>query len=87
VDGPILEVAAAAEEMIARGATTWQKFTCAHCGSRQTMAEPNTFYLQGDCEECGKRTDIDQCGYLMVMTKDPGLAEKIIDLQREGGSL
>ena len=49
-----------------RGITVHQKFTCAHCGSRQTMVKPNTFSYSGQCEECGKLTDIKQCGFLAI---------------------
>lgn len=38
--------------------SVFQKFTCASCGSRQTMAMANAFYTTGECEACGAMTDI-----------------------------
>lgn len=37
------------------------KFTCIHCGSRQTFSEPNTIFADGVCEDCGQTTKI-TCG-------------------------
>lgn len=70
-DYPWDEVVEAAERLIKeKGATLHQKFTCEKCGSRQTMAVPNVFYVQGECEECGFVTDIRTkgCNYLMILT-------------------
>jgi hypothetical protein len=64
-DAPIADIAQRADMVIALGATTFQKFSCAHCGSRQTVDEPNTFFRQGECEECGHITDITICGFSM----------------------
>jgi hypothetical protein len=36
----------------------FQKFTCAGCGNRLTIEEPNTFYTSGKCDACGHITDI-----------------------------
>jgi hypothetical protein len=58
VDHPLLECAATAQDVIDHGGTVYQKFTCAGCGTRQTMPTPNTFYTSGKCEECGFVTDI-----------------------------
>lgn len=67
-DYPILTVAAEAREKIDRlGATVWQKWTCQHCGSRQTMEQENTFYRSGRCEECGQVTLIEKCNYMMYI--------------------
>lgn len=49
---------AQANETIAGGATVYQKFTCEHCGARQTMDAPNTFYMIGSCGECRHETDL-----------------------------
>ena len=53
---------------------TYQKFTCEKCGSRQTMEEPNTFYLEGACEECKHVTDIRKkgCGYMATFNMKGG---------------
>jgi hypothetical protein len=53
-----------AEQVIAQGGMIYQKFTCVHCGSRQTMATANRMYKQGDCEECSKRSNIKACGFM-----------------------
>lgn len=35
--------------------TWWIKFTCHHCGARQTSEQPNTLFTMGfTCEECGR---------------------------------
>jgi len=73
-DHPLNDVVRDANAKIADGATVHQKFTCEHCGSRQTMDAPNTFYRTGRCEECGKVTDIAArgCNFLAIF-KRPGL--------------
>ncbi len=67
-DLPFYDVAKEAQAWMAMGHTIHQKFTCAHCGTRQTMAEPNRFFMKGQCQACGKETDIEAqgCGYLLV---------------------
>lgn len=62
------EAAAAATNLIQQGATVYQKFTCANCGSRQTIATPNTFHKLGECEECNHITDIKAtgCNYVAI---------------------
>lgn len=68
-DIPLLEAAAKAYEVIDAGGTVWQKFTCTHCGARQTMDIPNLMYEHGTCEECGKDTCIHKrgCGLVIAM--------------------
>jgi len=63
---PIQECTKRAKELMKNGATVFVKFTCGYCGSRQTFGEPNIFYIEGICEECGKITKITHCG-LMAM--------------------
>jgi hypothetical protein len=47
------------DEAIANGATVHMKWTCVHCGARQTFVEPNSVYETGGrCEECNKVTDV-----------------------------
>lgn len=67
-DYPLHECVRVAGSLIESGATVHQKFTCRHCGSRQTMEEPNKFYTSGRCEECSEVTDIriSGCNYLLV---------------------
>ena len=67
-DYPIFECIEAAEDLIAKGADIYQKWTCQHCRSRQTMAVKNTFYKSGICEECKNVTVISACNYLVHMT-------------------
>lgn len=66
-DYPIEECADACEKIIATGGTIHQKYTCAKCGSRQAMEEPNKFFTTGTCGECGHVTDIAKqgCNYLV----------------------
>jgi hypothetical protein len=47
-----------------------QKWSCKHCGSRQSMAIPDTFFRSGQCEECGNVTIIDKCNYLAIIGDD-----------------
>ena len=49
------------------GVEIYQKWTCRHCGSRQTMAEKDTFFRSGRCEECNRVTIIQACNYLVKM--------------------
>jgi hypothetical protein len=51
-----------AEATIKGGATLYQKFTCDHCGARQTMDVPNVFYTEGQCEKCSHITDLQRRG-------------------------
>ncbi len=74
-DYPFDQVAADAEQLInEKGAVVFQKFTCASCGARQTMAEANKFFTSGKCEECGAVTDIKSrgCNFMMVMPIEKG---------------
>lgn len=70
-DYPFLEVVEAAGAHMARGHSVHQKFTCAGCGARQTMAQPNQFYTKGKCEECGRETDLVShgCNYVLVASR------------------
>jgi hypothetical protein len=56
-----------------------QKWTCKHCGARQTMEEPNEFFRQGKCEECRKITDITHCNYMLVMGKGADTYSNLTD--------
>lgn len=61
-DLPWDELLARADDAIAGGATVYQKFTCALCGTRQTMEAPNRFYTEGQCEACRHVTDLIKTG-------------------------
>ena len=69
-DYPMEKVVAQAEERInATGGNAYvqQKWTCKHCGARQTMEEKNKFFRSGKCEECRKVTVITKCNDLLVI--------------------
>lgn len=51
-----------------------QKWTCKHCGSRQTMGEKNIFYRSGRCEDCGQVTIISHCNYVAILGRGPDAA-------------
>lgn len=68
-DYPIQDCIDAVREKMESG--RWhvhQKFTCQHCGSRQTMPTPNKFYATGLCEECDSVTNIEErgCNYMLI---------------------
>ena len=72
-DYPIEECIKEVEKnLLPKGHTVHQKWTCKHCGARQTMEEPNTFHRTGRCGECGGVTFITKCNYLAVMTVRTG---------------
>jgi len=64
---PFDEAAVQAHQYVLDGLTIHQKFTCDGCGARQTMDEPNKFFVEGHCEECGHITNIREtgCNYLL----------------------
>lgn len=67
---PVEEVMEKADWLIKnKNAKIFFKFTCVHCGSRQTFDVPNTLYAEGKCEECGGITNIVEtgCNYLLVL--------------------
>ena len=68
-DYDFVDVAKAAAREILKGNTIHQKFTCEHCGARQTIEEKNKFFTKGLCEECRKITDIVKrgCNYLVII--------------------
>lgn len=47
-----------AERQIKNGAEIFFKWTCAHCGARETFEQKNTFYVEGECEECHQVTNL-----------------------------
>lgn len=68
-DHPFDEVVKTATDWIGRGGTVHQKFSCAKCGERLTVAEANVFFEAGSCDRCGWITDIRKsgCNYLLVV--------------------
>jgi hypothetical protein len=71
-DYPIEKCIRTAAPFIEAGCQVHQKFTCAKCGSRQTMEDQNVFHASGRCEECGHVTDIiaTGCSYLIKGPSD-----------------
>jgi predicted RNA-binding Zn-ribbon protein involved in translation (DUF1610 family) len=84
---PFDEAAVSASELIAAGALIFQKFTCGSCGNRLTMGEPNKFYTQGSCDQCGHVTDIREtgCNYLCVWPVAPITEEVLNDPSTRSG--
>ena len=67
-DFPFDSVVEQVSDAIQNGAVCFQKFTCSHCNSRQTMDVPNTLYKSGRCEECQKVTEIKNCNFLAIFS-------------------
>ena len=80
-DFPLLDCARLASERISDGGTVFQKWTCQHYGSRQTMPDANKFYLSGICEECGNTTNIEArgCNYVLVLGPSTEEVQKMIN--------
>ena len=70
-DFPFYEAVEQAEELIKKGVMVHQKFTCAGCGQRLTIEEPNRFYTTGTCDKCSHVTDIRArgCNYLLIASR------------------
>lgn len=70
MDRPFDESMLAAKAFFEEGHTVFQRFTCRGCGARQTMDEPNRFFVTGDCYECGTVTDLVKagCGYALLVS-------------------
>lgn len=66
-DFPFDKVTRKAAKIAALGGYTFQKFTCAGCGARLTMDEPNVFHETGSCDRCDVVTDIRKrgCNYMV----------------------
>jgi hypothetical protein len=70
INDPFRVAMAKADAAIAAGFTIYQKFTCAGCGQRLTIDEPNTFHAVGTCDRCPALTNIERtgCGFMAVST-------------------
>lgn len=75
---PWNEVITQAEKYMAEGFNIHQQWNCAHCGVKQTMDVANTFYMLGECEECGKQTNIRQDGhnYMLIASSSKLVGSK-----------
>jgi hypothetical protein len=51
-------------------ARAWFKFTCGHCGSRETAPTPNLLPLFGVCTVCQAETPIRGAGFALETRKD-----------------
>jgi hypothetical protein len=80
-DFPLEECLAKANEILKGTPNTriFQKFTCAGCGSRLTIAVPNEFHSSGTCDNCDAVTDIRKsgCNYLVIFPSDSTSAANI----------
>ena len=67
-DSPFEDVAEMAWNLVQRGGHVFQKFTCAECGLRQTVEEPDHMFVRGQCEKCRHVTDlqVQGCGFVYV---------------------
>jgi hypothetical protein len=66
-DLPFEEAYRRAKYWISQGCIIFQKFTCEKCGQRLTMEMPNVFYRAGSCDKCGHITQIDKCGFIVMV--------------------
>lgn len=48
------------------GWTVHFKYTCAHCGERCVLKDANILYERGECHVCGRETELDRVGFLLV---------------------
>jgi len=63
---PLTECLQVAQRAREDGFDIHQKWTCSHCGARQTMAMPNIFYTSGECEECKNTSQITECNFMAI---------------------
>ena len=69
-DRPRDEIMAMAERLLERSshnARVHFKYTCQHCHERCSFSEPNILYESGECHKCGKVTDIQEAGFMLVL--------------------
>lgn len=70
-DYPLEQLVAQADELIAEGATVYQKWTCDACGERVMSNEANIFHTEMHHEDCvvdpGHLTKTPTGNYLVIM--------------------
>jgi hypothetical protein len=68
-DFPFEDVVASAVAQMKKGHFVYQKFTCAGCGQRLTIDQPNIFFETGTCDKCPAVTNIKAqgCNFLVHM--------------------
>ena len=67
-----------AQEAVNHGqgyAQTFQQWKCVHCGEKNTMAEANTFFIAGCCDQCDHMTDLQEegCGFAIQISRQSRL--------------
>jgi ribosomal protein S27E len=68
-DLPRLELMADAARALEQNGPTAEvhfKYTCAGCGERMTLSEPNMLRESGECAACGHVTVIERGGFLII---------------------
>lgn len=70
MDKPYEELHVWLNQILDSGGTFWGKFTCGHCGARQTFEEPNVLFAAGKCEECEQTTLLNKWGVVVLLTKE-----------------
>jgi hypothetical protein len=75
----IARIVEAANRARKLGGTFYLKFTCLHCGSRQTIEEPNSFYPSGRCEECNGVSDFKSPAINLGLLFEAGTAMDVIN--------
>ena len=77
-DFPFDTVTQEAFKIVQLGGEVHQKFTCAGCGARLTMDEPNHFFELGTCDRCDAVTNIKAqgCNYMVLMNATTAAAAR-----------
>jgi hypothetical protein len=81
-DHPFEVIAEAVKAHALAGRECFQKFTCAKCGQRLTMEDPNVLYTKGHCDKCGHMTDIKAQGCNYLLAARNVTSEEVADLLR-----
>jgi hypothetical protein len=53
---------------LAPHAKFFQKWTCAHCGERNTARSEGVLFKSGTCASCRRESPIDKCGFILLLT-------------------
>lgn len=85
----VADVIAKANKVIEQGGRVFFKFTCQHCGARQTFPDENAFYLTGQCEECKGITDCNSIparpGFMTVFSNDKARMDAVLEKVKGDG--
>jgi predicted RNA-binding Zn-ribbon protein involved in translation (DUF1610 family) len=77
-DFPLPEIIEAMERHVAAGNMVWFKFTCVHCGSRQTDSKANTIHRSYTCEDCGKETFPTEGNFMLAVSTNPEKMKELL---------